>query len=361
MTGKRTIRALVVDDSAFNRSAITKMLEDGRDIEVVGFATDGVDAIAKTLRLVPDVITLDLEMPNMDGYTFLRWVMKERPTPVLVISSRSDSRSVFRALELGAVEFVAKPEVRISKSIESIREELLAKVRGMLNLEMRKVQSAISLLARERPAPSPKPAEEAVHRKGPIEVVAIAASTGGPPAIQAILTALPADLGASIVISQHMPAGFTRSFAERMNKLSQIIVSEASAGERLRPGMALVAPGNHHLTVKRERNGLVTVLEPATPQDKYSPSADRMMLSVAAVCGAAALGVVLTGMGNDGAAGTRAIKQASGQCLAEAEESAVIFGMPQEAIKTGAVDRVLPLKGMADEIVRRCSGHAAGP
>jgi len=346
---------MVVDDSAFNRSAITTMLESERDIEVVGFATDGVDAIAKTLRLAPDVITLDLEMPNMDGYTFLRWVMKERPTPVLVISSRSDSRSVFRALELGAVEFVAKPEARISKRIESIRDELLTKVRGMLNLEMRKVQSAISLLARDRPAPVARPADEPVRRKGPVEVVAIAASTGGPPAIQAILTALPADLGASIVISQHMPAGFTRSFAERMNKMSSIIVSEASAGERLRPGMALIAPGNHHLLVKRGRDGLVTALEPTTPDDKYTPSADRMMISVAEACGPAALGVVLTGMGNDGAAGTFAIKRGQGQCLAEAEESAVIFGMPQEAIRTGAVDKVVPLTRMADEIIRRCS------
>ena len=349
----------MVDDSAFNRSAITQMLESENDIEVVGFATDGVDAIAKTLRVAPDVITLDLEMPNMDGYTFLRWVMKERPTPVLVISSRSDSRSVFRALELGAVEFLAKPEVRISKRIESIREELLTKVRGMLNLEMRKVQSAISLLARERSAPVAGPADEPVRRKGPVEVVAIAASTGGPPALQAILTRLPADLGAGIVISQHMPPGFTRSFAERMNKMSSIVVSEASAGERIRPGMALIAPGSHHLLVKRVRDGLVTALEPTSPEDKYSPSADRMMISVAEACGPSALGVVLTGMGNDGAAGTEAIKRGRGQCLAEAEESAVIFGMPQEAIRTGAVDKIVPLTKMAEEIIRRCSERAA--
>ena len=336
------------------------MLSSGGDIEVVGAATDGVDAIAKTLRLAPDVITLDLEMPNMDGYTFLRWVMKERPTPVLVLSARSDSRSVFRALELGAVEFVAKPEARISKSIESIHEELLAKVRGMFKLEMRKVQSAISLLTRERPAPPVRPEDEVVRRKGPLEVVAIAASTGGPPAIQAILTALPADFGASIVISQHMPPGFTRSFAERMNKLSQIVISEASSGDRLRPGMALIAPGGHHLIVQRERQGLVASLAPLSPEDKYTPSADRMMISVAESCGPAALGVVLTGMGNDGAAGTVAIKQKKGQCLAESEESAVIFGMPQEAIRTGMVDKVLPLSRMAEEILRRCSEQESG-
>ncbi len=355
MGSSRTIRALVVDDSAFNRSAITGMLTSGGDVEVVGVATDGVDAIAKTLRLAPDVITLDLEMPNMDGYTFLRWVMKERPTPVLVLSARSDSRSVFRALELGAVEFVAKPEARISKSIEGIKDELLAKVRGMFNLEMRKVQSAISLLSRERPAPPARPEDEVVQRKGPVEVVAIAASTGGPPALQAILTALPSDFGASIVISQHMPPGFTRSFAERVNKLSQIVISEAAAGDRLRPGVALIAPGGHHLIVQRDREGLVTGLAPVMPTDKYSPSADRMMISVADACGPAALGVVLTGMGNDGSAGAVAIKKKRGQCIAESEESAVIFGMPQEAARTGAVDKVLPLSAMAQEILRRCS------
>ena len=358
MNRLRTIKALVVDDSAFNRSAISQMLTGDAGIEVVGTATDGVDAIGKTLRFSPDVITLDLEMPNMDGFTFLRWLMKERPTPVLVLSSRSDSRSVFRALELGAVDFLAKPEARISKSLEGVREELLLKVRGMFSLEMGKVRSTVELLARERIAPVVRKDEEAVARKCEIEVVAIAASTGGPPALQAILTGLPGDLGAGLVISQHMPPGFTRSFAERLNKLSQLIVSEAAAGDRIRPGTVLIAPGGHHLLVKRDRDGLFAELVPRDPSDKYVPSADRMMESVAESCGAAVLGVVLTGMGNDGAAGAQAIKKRKGQCLAESQESAVIFGMPQEAIRSGAVDKVLPLARMADEISFRCSGRA---
>jgi len=358
MNKLRTIKALVVDDSAFNRSAISQMLTGDAGIEVVGTATDGVDAIGKTLRFSPDVITLDLEMPNMDGYTFLRWLMKERPTPVLVISSRSDSRSVFRALELGAVDFLAKPEARISKSLEGVREELLMKVRAMLSLEMGKVRSTVELLARERVVPDVRKDEEAAARKGEVEVVAIAASTGGPPALQAILTGLPGDLGAGIVISQHMPPGFTRSFAERLNKLAPLIVSEAAAGDRIRPGTALIAPGGHHLLVKRDREGLYAELVPRSPSDKYVPSADRMMASVADACGAAVLGVVLTGMGNDGTAGAQAIKKLKGQCIAESEESAVIFGMPQEAIRSGAVDKVLPLARMADEISFRCSGKA---
>jgi len=351
----KKIKVLVVDDSAYNRAAIARMLVSDVAIEVIGSATDGVDAIAKTLRLMPDVITLDLEMPNMDGFTFLRWLMRERPTPVLILSSRSDSRSVFRALELGAVDFLAKPESRISKTIEDIRDELIGKVQAVLNLEMKKVQSTIKLLEVEKAAPVARKEDVVPQERSPIEVVAIASSTGGPPAIQAILTALPADFGAGVVISQHMPAGFTRSFAERLNKLSPLMVSEASSGDRLRPGVVLIAPGGYHLVVKKDRAGLIAELVPRSPADKYVPSADRMMVSVADTCGAAVLGVVLTGMGNDGAEGVVAINRRKGQCLAESEESAVVFGMPQEAIKMGVVDKVLPLGRMAAEIILRCS------
>jgi two-component system chemotaxis response regulator CheB len=348
------IKALVVDDSAYNRTIITQMLESDAGIEVVGSATDGVDAIAKVLRLSPDVITLDLEMPNMDGFTFLRWLMKERPKPVIVLSSRSDNRSVFRALELGAVEFLAKPETRISRSIETIRDDLLNKVHAVLNLEMSKIKSTVDLLARQQAAPVVRKEDE-VREQGRIEIAAIAASTGGPPALQAILTGLPANLSAGIVIAQHMPAGFTRSFAERLNKLSALVVREAAAGDRVEPGTVLIAPGGYHLLVKREQGGLMTELDTRHPSDRYVPSADRLMVSVAEACGAAALGIVLTGMGNDGVEGVRAIKQKHGRCLAESEESAVVFGMPQEAIRSGAVDKILPLSRIAGEIMLRCS------
>lgn len=350
----KKIRTLVVDDSAYNRMVITKMLEGDAGVEVVGTANDGVDAIAKTLRLMPDVITLDLEMPNMDGFTFLRWLMKERPTPVLIISSRTDSRSVFRAMELGAVDFLAKPEARISKSLEGVKDELVAKVHAILNLEMSKIQSTVELLSEKKEVPPPRREDEEVREHGPIEVVAIASSTGGPPAIQAILTSLPPDLCATIVVAQHMPPGFTRSFAERLNKLSPLMVSEAAAGDRLLPGSVLIAPGGNHLIVKREREGLVVDVLPRGPEDKYVPSADRMMVSVAEACGPAALGVVLTGMGKDGVEGATAIKKRRGRCLAESEETAVIFGMPQEAIRAGVVDLVLPLGRMAEEIAERC-------
>jgi two-component system, chemotaxis family, protein-glutamate methylesterase/glutaminase len=355
----KKIKALVVDDSAYNRTVITQMLSADGGIDVVGSATDGVDAIAKTLRLQPDVITLDLEMPNMDGFTFLRWLMKERPTPVIVLSSRSDTRSVFRALELGAVEFLAKPESRISRSIETIAKDLLQKVHGVLNLEMSKVTSTVALLSREQAAPVVRKEDEVRREQGPLEVVAIASSTGGPPALQAILSVLPGDLSAAIVIAQHMPPGFTRSFAERLNKLSSLVVREAADGDRVEPGTVLIAPGGHHLIIRRDRAGLAAGLVSRTPSDTYVPSADRMMVSVAEACGPAALGVVLTGMGKDGSEGVVAIKKGRGQCLAESEESAVIFGMPQEAIRTGAVDKVLPLSRMAAEIVLRCSPKRA--
>lgn len=351
----KKIKALVVDDSAFNRATITRMLESDEAIAVVGSARDGVDAIAKTLRFAPEVITLDLEMPNMDGFTFLRWLMKERPTPVIVLSSRSDNRSVFRALELGAVDFLAKPEPRISRSIENVQGELLSKVHAVLHLEMAKVKSAVDLLSREQAAPVARKEDEAPREQGPIELVAIASSTGGPQALQAILTALPADLSAGIVIAQHMPAGFTRSFAERLNKISALVVREGAAGDRVEPGAAFIAPGGSHLVVKREAAGLALEIRPPAAGDKYVPSADLLMQSAAAACGPTALGVVLTGMGRDGAEGAAAIKAGGGRCLAESEESAVIFGMPKEAMRTGAVDKALPLDRMAAELVRRCS------
>jgi two-component system chemotaxis response regulator CheB len=263
-------------------------------------------------------------------------------------------------MELGAIDFLAKPEARISRSIEGLREELLAKVYAVLNLEMSKVQSAMELLAKG-PALQTLPREdEAPQEQGPIEVVAVASSTGGPPALQAILAALPRRFGAGIVIAQHMPAGFTRSFADRLNKLSALMVSEAESGDRILPGRVLITPGGYHLLVRREGADLTADLVPRMPEDVYVPSADRMMASVAEACGPAALAVVLTGMGRDGAEGAFAIKRQGGQCLAESEESAVVFGMPQEAIRTGAVDKVLPLGMLAGEILRRCSRNRTG-
>jgi two-component system chemotaxis response regulator CheB len=347
------IRALVVDDSAYNRRTISAMLASDPGIEVVDAATDGVDAVAKTVRYKPDVITLDLEMPVMDGFTFLRWLMKDQPTPVIVLSSRSERKDVFRALELGAIEFLAKPEARISRSIETLQSELVAAVHAVTRMEMKKVTSALKLLGHEKPALQHK-RERAQRDAGPVEVVAIASSTGGPQALQAILSRLPEDLNAGIVIAQHMPPEFTKSFADRMNNLSGLTVREAANGDRVRPGTALIAPGGKNLMLRKERAALIAEIVPRDNTDKYIPSADRLMLSVADACGSSAMGVVLTGMGSDGARGALAIKQRQGYCIAESEESAVIYGMPQEAVRAGGIHKELPLAAIADEIVQRC-------
>jgi two-component system chemotaxis response regulator CheB len=221
---------------------------------------------------------------------------------------------------------------------------------------MSKVKRSIELLTLEKAAATSRKESHVHIEANPIEIVAVASSTGGPPAIQAILSSLPPDFGAAIVIAQHMPPGFTTSFAERLNKLSALSVCEAGPGGRLRPGTVTIAPGGFHLIVKRDGAGLFCQLDPKASSDKYVPSADQMMASAADVCGPATLGVVLTGMGKDGAEGVRRIREKEGQCIAENEESAVIFGMPREAIKTGCVEKVLPLGFMAAEIIGRCGG-----
>jgi len=354
MTSIKKIKVLIVDDSAYSRTVIGQMIKSDERLEIIGVATDGVDAITKTLRLKPDVITLDLEMPNMDGFTFLRWLMRECPTPVLVLSSKSDSRSIFRALELGAVDFLVKPESRNLKGIEGIRDDLVAKLYTVANLEMSKVKLTVNLLSREQAPQAARKEDEVLQQRGPVDIIAIGASTGGPPAIQAILAALPGDLSAAVVIAQHMPAGFTKTFAERLNKLSPLAVSEATDGDRVRPGTVFIAPGGHHLLIRKDDRGLAAEILLQNSADLYVPSADRMMISIAEACGPAALGIVLTGMGRDGVQGVIAIKNKRGQCLAESKDSAIIFGMPQEAIRTGAVDKVLPLHKIADEIIMRC-------
>jgi len=214
--GEKMIKVLVVDDSAFSRQTIKKMLESEPDIQVVGIAVDGIDAMAKTLRLKPDLITLDFEMPEMDGFSFLRWLMVQRPTPVIMVSSHSDTRTVFKALELGAVDFIAKPTKRASEELKNIEKDLIAKVRGIKNLNMDVLSRNLNLLRSEETAQSD------IHvEKSKIDIVAIGASTGGPPALQIILTKLPHDFPAGIIISQHMPRGFTAPLAERLDSAFQ--------------------------------------------------------------------------------------------------------------------------------------------
>jgi two-component system chemotaxis response regulator CheB len=343
------IRVLVIDDSAFSRQVITRMLSSSPLVEVVGVARDGEEALRKTLHLDPDLITLDLEMPKMDGFTFLRIVMSKRPTPVMVISGRSGEEDVFKALELGAVDFIAKPTQRAAPELALIEQELIRKVHAIRNLRIEKVRARLAAM------PSVIGFED-LHV--PPKVVVIGSSTGGPAALMQLFSAFSQAPHCAFVVAQHMPAGFTRGFAERLDRLTPLRATEAAGGEEPAPGRILVAPGGRHLELAMHRGRVVTQLLAQSPMDKYAPSVDRLFGSAAKFYGEDLVAVVLTGMGDDGRRGVEAVKGSSGLVIAESEETAVIFGMPQQAIRTGAVDMVLPLGDIAASIQSGVS-HAA--
>jgi two-component system chemotaxis response regulator CheB len=345
MTRQGVIRVLVIDDSAFSRRAITRMLETSPLVEVVGVARDGEEALRKAFELEPDLITLDLEMPRMDGFTFLRLVMAKRPTPIMVISGRAGEDDVFKALELGAVDFIAKPTPRATPELVSIEDELIRKVHAIRELRIEKVSDRISGQPAARRSSA---APEAVAR----HVVLIASSTGGPAALMQIFGAFSEPPSCAFLLAQHMPAGFTRGFAERLDRMTAMRAFEAEGGEQPRAGTLLVAPGGSHLELESAGGRVVTRVVPGEASDKYTPSADRLFRSAAKHYGTDALAVVLTGMGDDGSDGVQAVKSAGGSVIAESEATAVIFGMPHRAIRTGVVDRVLPLGEIAMEIQR---------
>ena len=352
----KKIRIVVIDDSAYNRRTITKMLETIHNVEVVGYACDGEEGIRKIVDLKPDLATLDLEMPKMDGFTLLRIVMGSFPIPIIVISSKSGDSQVFKALELGAVDFIAKPTGRISEEILKISEDLRAKVNNVFNLNMAWIKKRETIKVAESPLfPDKIPAKSfSGHLTTKVDMVAIGASTGGPPALQNIFSAFSAPAPFSVAVCQHMPAGFTKGFAERLNRSTAMEVREACDGDRVVPGVAFVAPGGMNMVFQPTKDGtVVRIVEPST-QERFIPSVDAMFDSLAAVFGPRLLAVVLTGMGNDGSRGVRAVKKAGGQVLAEAEESSIVFGMPREAIATGVVDKVASLEKMAREIFIRC-------
>ena len=336
MTGQGPIRAVVIDDSAYSRQAITRMLESSPLVEVVGVACDGEEALHRVFDLSPDVVTLDLEMPRMDGFTFLRMLMARRPTPVIVISGRSGEGDVFKALELGAVDFITKPTARAALELASIEQQLIRKVHSIRELRIEKVRERLGTLPPVvRGASAPAPA-------GP-GVVVIGASTGGPTALMRIFGAFTEAPPSVFLVAQHMPPGFTQGFAERLDRFTALRAREAQSGEMPLPGSVLVAPGGSHLELERQGSRVVTRLFPGGPGDKYVPSVDRLFESAAKHFAAEVLAVVLTGMGDDGSRGVTAVKNAGGSVIAESEASAVIFGMPEQAIRSGAVDRVLPL------------------
>ena len=351
----KRIKVLVVDDSAFNRRTISDMLEKSPDIKVIGTANDGEEGLKKAFTLKPDVITLDLEMPKMDGFTFLRILMAKMPMPVIVVSSRDDDANVFKALEFGAVDFLAKPTARISRDLLNIEKDILSKVKIVSELKMENLRKRIVDKDRtiSTKTKQSKPNVESIY-KGDFELLAIGSSTGGPPALQSIFTSLPKDLPLAIVVSQHMPPGFTRAFADRLNRLSDIAIKEAEEGDRIEKGRILIAPGGTHMTFTRRESEVSVNISAKTADDTYAPSVDRMFASAAKVFEGRSIGLVLTGMGSDGKKGVVEIKDAKGFIMAESEETAIVYGMPNEAVKTGRVDKVVPLDRISTEIINLC-------
>jgi two-component system chemotaxis response regulator CheB len=337
------LRVLLVDDSALSLGELQRLLEGAGDFAVVGHARDGEQALREVMALRPDAIILDLQMPRMDGFTFLRLLMARRPTPVIVLSSNSRRADVFKTLELGALDFVAKPE---RGGLESVREELLAKCRMVRSLRVEKL--AFSARPDHEPA-DPRPMVE------PDRLVVIGASTGGPQALQELLGALPGDLPVGVLVAQHMPEKFTRAFAERLGRTSAFTVAEAADGDLVAAGRVLIAPGGQHLEVRRER-GTGTLRVALAPPDAggysghYCPSIDRLFTSAALAMPRRLCALVLTGMGSDGAAGIQAVKAAGGLTLAESELTAAIYGMPRAAVATGKVDQSIALSQIAGRL-----------
>ncbi len=349
------IRLLVVDDSAYNRRNIADVFAAMSEVEVVGKAADGEEALKLATLLKPDVITLDLEMPRMDGFTFLRILMARQPTPVIVVSSYAQRENVFKALELGALDFVTKPDRQIAPDAAEVRDEILAKVLMVRSLRPSFVPTA--LVRRQTSGaftPDGKPvgfdgaAEPKPTYKAPKYLVAIASSTGGPSALLHIFSKVPPTSTAGFVVAQHMPDKFTRTFAERLDKRGPVRTAEAQDGDTVAQLTGFVCPGRKCMDLVMQNGELRLKVGMPTQNDRYVPSADRLFKSAAAAAGAKCVGVILTGMGDDGVEGAKFIREAGGMVIAESQETAVVFGMPGAAVRAGIPHKVLPLPAIAE-------------
>jgi two-component system chemotaxis response regulator CheB len=335
-TGK-DIRVLVVDDSAYNRKMLRDMLLDMEEIRTVEIVSDGEEAIRVVMTNPPDAITLDLNMPRMDGFTFLRWLMRNHPLPVIVVSSEGGEKNVFKALDLGALDFVVKPVRYASERIVEIKAELQEKIRAIAGRELGPYLNRLKVKKPAAKALSQPAVIPLTTTKGGLLVVG--ASTGGPSAVQRVLSDLPADYPFPVLVIQHMPPVFTRQFAIRLDRNVSLRSKEAEEGDLLVQGHVLVAPGGYHLVISGYENTSVRILE-KRKEDRFVPSVDVTMTSAAEVYGAATIGVILTGMGNDGAQGLLEINKAGGYTIAESEGSSVVFGMPRAAVQSGAAQAI---------------------
>ncbi|MGP9833590.1 protein-glutamate methylesterase/protein-glutamine glutaminase [Marinobacter sp. NSM] len=340
-----TISVLVVDDSALIRQLLGEMISTAPGFKLAGLAEDAYQARDFVNKYAPDVITLDIEMPRMDGLSFLELLMKARPTPVIMVSTLTEqgADATLRALELGAVDFLTKPKIDVSEGIAGYCEELLEKIRAAAAAGpalRRKGRANV----KARSVPRGLKGDQSRH------ILAIGASTGGTEAIRAFLEALPPEMP-GIVITQHMPAGFTRTFSARLDRLCQLSVCEAKDGDKIIPGYVYIAPGGLHLEIERSGINFICRLSDAPPVSRHKPSVDVLFDSVAQSCGSASTGVILTGMGRDGASGLLNMHENGAQTFAQDENSCVIFGMPRVAIESGAVDTIASLDDLPELVV----------
>lgn len=353
----KRIRVLIVDDSSAVRTMLTRLLGTDPRIEVVGSAPDPYVARDKLLELTPDVMTLDIEMPKMDGITFLSKVMKYYPTRTVVVSSLSTqgSAAALRALEAGAIDVIGKPGIDVTKGLNEMAQELVERVVAAAHARL---LPASPLAAPVAARPVAVPSSVTALPRTSHQILAIAASTGGTVALRKLLSALPADIPGTVIV-QHMPPVFTRTFADHLSSICKFAVREAVDGEKILPGTVLIAPGNFHMEIARQGGYYHVRLHQEPLLHGVRPAADYLMKSVAKHAAANAIGVVLTGMGKDGADGLREMKDAGSCNFAQSEETCVVFGMPKVAIERGGIDEVLPLEEIAGAIVKRLRAKAA--
>ena len=357
-------RVVVVDDSALVRSMLTEIINRQPDMECIGAAADPFVAREMIRNLNPDVITLDVEMPRMDGIDFLSKLMRLRPMPVVMVSTLTErgAEVTLKALELGAIDFVAKPKIGVADGLRQLSDDITDKIRVASKARIHRLPTtsapaagpsgggAGARSAGTAPAPKPAVSTPSLGRLSTEKLIFIGASTGGTEATKEVLIGLPADSPA-VVITQHMPPGFTKNYAARLDGLCKISVREASDGERILPGHAYIAPGGMHLSVERSGANYIARVQDGDPVNRHKPSVEVLFKSAARVVGPNAIGIMLTGMGADGAKGMREMKDAGAYCVAQDEASCVVFGMPREAINAGAVQEVLPLTKISSHVL----------
>lgn len=346
----RLVRVLVADDSAFMRTAITRMIESDPALRVSGTAKTSLEALEKIALLQPDVVTLDVEMPGLNGLETLRRIMQESPRPVIMVSSltQQGAETTLEGLAIGAFDYVPKQLSYVSLDIEKIRDDLIAKVKAAAETGRRRPMARVT-----RAAVVPVQIHPHAIPRVPSSVVALGTSTGGPQALQEILPLLPADLPVGVLIVQHMPKGFTGPFARRLDNLCKVSVREASQGESIEAGVVYIAPAGQHMTVSQHTTSKVAIRLSYFPEGMlHMPSVDVMMLSVAEVFGACSMGIIMTGMGADGVQGMQAIKREGGLTVGQDEASCTVFGMPRSCAEGGALQRVVSLTQIPEQILQ---------